>query len=55
MAGTYQSHPDRAQERFFFELLKECLDQGVVTEAMLQEEMQANHLRHDAGSLLGLT
>jgi hypothetical protein len=55
MAGTYQAHPDPAQERFVFDLLKECLAEGVVTEAMLREEMQANHLRHDAGSLLGLT
>ena len=55
MAGTYQAHPDRGQERFFFDLLKECLVEGVVTEAMLREEMEANHLRHDACSLLGLT
>jgi hypothetical protein len=55
MAGTYQPHPDPAQERFVFDLLKECLAEGVVTEAMLRDEMQANHLRHDAGSLLGLT
>ena len=40
------------QERFFFDLLKECLEEGVVTEAMLRDEMQANHLRHDAFEVL---
>ncbi|TDJ37001.1 MAG: hypothetical protein E2O54_16235 [Gammaproteobacteria bacterium] len=52
MAGSYKAHPDPAQERFFFELLKECLEEGVVTEAMLREEMQANHLRHDTFEVL---
>ena len=50
--GVYQPHPDPKQERFFFDLLRECLDQGVVDEAQLREEMQRNHLRHDALRLL---
>jgi hypothetical protein len=28
--------------------LKECLENGTVTEAMLKEHMQQNHVRHDA-------
>lgn len=52
MAGRYRQHPDPAQERFFFGLLKECLDAGTVTEAMLREEMAKNHLRHDALEVL---
>jgi len=29
-------------------LLRECLDEGVVTEERLREEMRQNHVRHDA-------
>jgi len=47
-AGTYKAHPDPAQEAFFFGLLKECLEKGLVSEAQLEEEMAQNHVRHDA-------
>ncbi len=50
--GTYQAHPDRNQERFFFGLLRECLERGIVTEAMVREEMRLNHVRHDALDLV---
>ena len=33
---------------FFFGLLRECLDRGIVTEELLREEMQKNQVRHDA-------
>ncbi len=46
--GRYQPHPDPAQERLFFDLLRECVEQGVVTEELLREEMRQNHVRHDA-------
>ena len=52
MLGEYKPHPDPAQEAFFFGLLKECLQQGIVTEDMLQEEMRQNHVRHDAFEVL---
>jgi hypothetical protein len=45
---TYSRHPDAKQEQFFFGLLRECLDEGVVTEERLREEMRQNHVRHDA-------
>jgi hypothetical protein len=54
-AGSYERHPDPNQERFFFGLLKECLEQGVVTEAMLREEMARNHVRHDALEVVART
>lgn len=54
-AGYYQPHPDLNQERFFFGLLRECLDQGVVTEDVIRREMQHNHLRHDAFEVLEQT
>jgi hypothetical protein len=46
--GNYKPHPDPNQERFFFGLLRECLEQGIVSEALLREEMHQNHVRHDA-------
>ncbi|MCX8049942.1 MAG: hypothetical protein N3A55_09860, partial [Methylohalobius sp.] len=55
LLGTYKRHPDRNQERFFFGLLKECLEQGIVTEELLKEEMRQNHIRHDALKVLEKT
>jgi hypothetical protein len=51
-SGYYLAHPDPQQERFFFGLLRECLEKGVITESLLREEMQRNHVRHDALELL---
>ncbi len=48
LLGRYKPHPDPRQEAFFFGLLKECLDLGIVTEEMLREQMRRNHVRHDA-------
>ena len=48
LLGHYSEHPDKNQERLFFGLLKECLDQGLVSEDMLKEEMANNQVRHDA-------
>ena len=53
--GHYKPHPDPNQEKFFFGLLKECLDKGIVTEAMIRKEMQQNHVRHDALEVLEKT
>jgi hypothetical protein len=54
-AGTYQRHPDPRQEQFFFALLKECLDNGVLTEERLKDEMERNHVRHDTFEILART
>lgn len=51
-AGTYKPHPDPNQERFFFGLVRECLEKGLVTEDLLREEMAKNHVRHDALELV---
>jgi len=50
--ATYKRHPDPRQEEFFFGLLRECLDQGLVTESMLRGEMAKNHIRHDSLGML---
>ena len=55
MLGQYRAHPDPRQERFFFGLLREGLDEGVITEAMLREEMARNHVRHDAFEVMERT
>ncbi|MEE8429222.1 MAG: hypothetical protein V3S33_06950 [Gammaproteobacteria bacterium] len=55
MLGKYRPHPDPAQEHFFFGLLRECLDQGIVSEELLRKEMRQNHVRHDAFEVLERT
>lgn len=50
--GSYTRHPDPKQEALFFDLLRECVEHGVVTEELLREEMRKNHLRHDTLDLL---
>lgn len=52
LLGRYARHPDPAQERLFFTLVRECLENGSVTEALLRAEMARNHLRHDALDVL---
>lgn len=55
LIGRYWRHPDVNQERLFFGLLRECVDRGIVNEAMLRAEMQSNHVRHDAFDVLART
>lgn len=55
LLGRYREHPDRAQEQFFFGLLKECLACGHVSEALVRAEMRNNHVRHDAFEVLERT
>ncbi len=55
LLGTYERHPDPNQERLFFALLKECVEKGIVTEALVRDEMKHNHVRHDALELLRVT
>lgn len=50
--GKYKRHPDPNQERYFFGLLKECLEKDLVSEDEIREEMRCNHVRHDALRML---
>lgn len=52
LAGRYKPHPDSNQEKFFFGLLAECLQEGIVDEGMLREEMARGHIREDAFEVL---
>lgn len=54
-AGRYHRHPDPRQEQFFFGLLAECMEKGIVDEQRLREEMRLNHVRHDALDVLSRT
>jgi hypothetical protein len=55
LLGNYKPHPDPNQERLFFGLLKECIEQGLVSEEMVREQMAKNHVRHDAFEVLDRT
>ncbi len=55
LLGRYAPHPDPNQEQFFFGLLRECLEKGIVDEALLREEMRTNHVRHDALEVIDRT
>jgi hypothetical protein len=55
LISRYWRHPDRNQERLFFGLLRECLDKGLISEALIREEMARDHIRHDALALLERT
>ena len=48
LLGRYRSHQDPRQEQFFFGLLRECLEKAIIGEELVRNEMQQNHLRHDA-------
>jgi hypothetical protein len=50
--GRYKPHPDPNQERFFFGLLRECLDAGVIDKAIVEDEIARKHVRSDALTLV---
>ncbi len=55
LLGRYVRHPDRAQERYFFGLLRECIERGIVTEDVLRDEMRRKQVRGDALEVLERT
>ena len=52
-AGSYDPHPDPAQEAFFFSQVRECLEDGEFSEGLLRDEISRGHLRPDALELVG--
>lgn len=48
----YRPHPDPAQERFFFDLLKDGLERGVVDEAFLRRAVENHDVRPDVFQML---
>jgi hypothetical protein len=55
LLGHYKPHPDPKQEQFFFGLVRECLEKGIVNESLVRDEMRQNHVRHDALQLVERT
>lgn len=55
LLGHYWRHPDPNQEWFFFALLKECLEQGKISEDFLRAEVASDHVRHDVFEVLERT
>ena len=48
LLGHYARHPDPKQEAFFFGLLKEAYEKGLVSEEQLRNAMNQNFIRHDS-------
>ena len=48
----YLPHPDPAQEKLFFELLRGAMEEGFISEDFLQKHMKENNVRHDAFDIL---
>lgn len=48
----YKKHPDPRQEAFFFALLKECVDQGKVSKALIEDHISMKNVRADAFNVL---
>ena len=51
-AGKYKRHPDPNQEKFFFNLVSECLREGEISEQQLRDEIAKGHVRRDAFDLI---
>ena len=51
-AGKYKRHPDPNQEKFFFNLVSECLREGEISEQQLRDEIAKGHVRQDAFDLI---
>jgi hypothetical protein len=48
LPGSYWRHPDRRQEEFFFSLLRECLDNGMISKDLLAKHIAMKFVRADA-------
>jgi hypothetical protein len=52
LLGRYRPHPDPRQELHFFSLLGECLEEGKLSAAFLENEIGRGHLRRDAFAMI---
>ena len=55
LLGRYRQHPDPNQEGYFFGLLQECLDEGLVSRTFVEEQIAQEHVRGDAFDVLDRT
>ena len=47
-----RAHPDPRQERFFIDLLVECIQEGSLSEAFVRAEIRARRFRQDGMELI---
>jgi hypothetical protein len=52
---THRPHPDKRQQDFFFGLVSECLEKGIVSKELLQTEITEGRLRADAFEVISST
>ena len=52
LLGHYRQHPDPNQEGYFFGLLRECVEEGVVSPAFIAEQIEKKHVRSDAEDVM---
>jgi hypothetical protein len=52
LLGHYRQHPDLNQEGYFFGLLRECVDEGLVTPEFIAEQIERKHVRSDAAQVM---
>lgn len=48
LLGRYRAHPDANQEGYFFGLLRECIEEGLVAPEFVKEQIERLHVRADA-------
>jgi hypothetical protein len=48
LLGHYRPHPDPKQEGYFFGLLRECVEEGLVTADFIEDQIARKHVREDA-------
>lgn len=52
LLGRYRSHPDANQEGYFFGLLRECVESGLVARDFIAEQIARRHVRADAVAVM---
>ncbi|MBK7948930.1 MAG: hypothetical protein IPK00_09345 [Deltaproteobacteria bacterium] len=52
LLGRYRSHPDKNQEGYFFGLLRECVETGLVAKDFIAEQIARQHVRADAVAVM---
>ena len=52
LAPNYTRHPDRKQEAYFYAMLADALDSGVVKKEQVEKEVGLGHVRPDSEALI---
>ena len=52
LLGHYRQHPDLNQEGYFFGLLRECVEGGLVSPEFIADQIERKHVRPDATDVM---